>query len=62
MIRHNLDAEELMAVNAESLEARSLELLSRMQTELHDALSGLAGGQREGLYDGSLLAGISCYS
>lgn len=44
-----------MAVNAESLETRSLELLSRMQAEIHDALSGLAGGQREGLYDGYLV-------
>jgi hypothetical protein len=44
-----------MAVTAQSLEVRSLELLSRMQAELRDALNGLAGGQREGLYDGYLV-------
>jgi len=43
-----------MSVNSEPLEARSLELLSDVQAELRDALNGLGGKQRDGLYDGYL--------
>jgi hypothetical protein len=43
-----------MAVNGNGLEARSLQLLSDMQAELSEALNGLGGKQREGLYDGYL--------
>jgi hypothetical protein len=44
-----------MSAGGQSLEVRSLELLSRLQAELHNALNGLAGGQREGLYEGYLV-------
>jgi hypothetical protein len=43
-----------MEVNDEGLEARSLQLVSDMQAELRDALNGLGGKTREGLYDGYL--------
>src|SRR5438045_5835162 len=43
-----------MHANSDSLETRSLELLSDLQGELREALNGLGGKQRDGLYDGYL--------